>query len=532
MNYLATLYHIASADVLERIRRPSFFIVIVLSLYAGYFFAPEADAGYVIVSIGNVRGIYNSAWIGAVFSLMCSTFLSLIGFYLVKGSVARDRETQVAQVLASTRMSGFQYLLGKTLSNFAVLCAVVVTLLVIAIVTQLIRAEDTSVNLWHIVSPTLFMALPYLLVISAVTVLFEVTPLLRGAFGNVAYFFLWNIILVLTIAPSQIPGEQMNGTNDLPGITQLFDDMMHEIPAGMDASHERVALGIQITDDSRHRGTFVWSGMDWTAGVMLARLIWVGLALGIVLFATPIFRRFESLAILPRKSKKKTMRRDEEPVVIASPAMPSTLAQLATHPRLALIPLVQQEVWLALKGANRWWHLGMAGLIILTLVTPMTAAQQYLFPLAWIWPVAIWSAMGTREKKHRVEQLVYSAPHFLRYQLTAMWAAGVVIAAAAGSGMAIRFLLAGEMNYLFAWGVGILFIPTFALAAGVWTGRALLFEAVYVALWYIGPMNQIQYIDFMGATPMVTPAITMVFLMFTAGLALLAVVGRKRQLTM
>lgn len=529
MRGLVTLYHIALADVLERIRRPSFFIVIVLSLYVGYFFVPESEAGYVTVGVSDMRGVYNSAWIGAVFSLMCSTFLSLIGFYLVKGSVARDRETQVSQVLASTRMTGFQYLLGKTLSNFAVLCMVVATLLVIAVVIQFIRAEDTALNLWHIISPSLFMALPFLLVISALAVLFEVTPLLRGALGNVAYFFLWNVILVLTIVPSQGTRNSMEGTNDLPGITWLFEDMMREMPESAQASFETVMIGVQIIDSSKHDATFVWSGMDWTAGIVFGRLVWAGLALGVVLLATPIFRRFESLAVRPRRSKKKAAKQIEEPVIAPSPATPVELTPLHATLRPSLLSLLRAEIWLALKGANRWWYLGMLGLIILTLVTPMTAARQYLFPLAWIWPIAIWSAMGIREKTHRVEQIVFSSPESLHYQLPAMWAAGVLIAATAGIGMAIRFSLAGEMNSLFAWGVGVVFIPTFALAAGVWTGRALLFEAVYVALWYIGPMNQVPYVDFMGATPMVTPAITFAYLAVTVGLAVLAVIGRRRQ---
>lgn len=530
MNFLPVLYHIARADFLERVRRPSFFIVLIISLYGGYFFAPDADAGYVTVAIGNYRGIYNSAWIGAVFSLMCSTFLSLIGFYLVKNSIARDRETNVAQLLASTRLTGFQYLVGKTLSNFAVLSAVVGALLVTAVVTQLIRAEDTSINLWQIAAPSLIMALPMLLVISAIAVFFEVTPLLRGALGNVAYFFLWNAILIISLVPTEGRGKLITGLNDLPGITRLFESMAKELEPTMGVLSENVSLGIQIVTDGATNATYVWSGMDWHPSLILERLVWIALAFGIVLIATPVFRRFESLSLSPRKAKKSALPASE--VVVIEPLNThARLTRLDVPPRMSFLPLLRTEIWLAMRGLNRWWYIGMAVLMLVTLVTPLTVARQYIFPLAWIWPIAIWSAMGTREPKHRVEQIIFSAPHSLRYQLPAMWGTGVIITAIAGAVMGARFLMAGEMNSLFAWSVGVLFIPTFALAAGVWTGRALLFEGVYVALWYIGPMNQVPFIDFMGATPEVTPAITISFAIATAALAVLAVAGRRRQMT-
>ncbi len=531
MNRLLVLYHIAKADFLERIRRPSFFVVLVLSLYVGYFFVPEADAGYVTVGLGNMRGVYNSAWIGVTFSLMCSTFLSLVGFYLVKNSVARDRDTRVAQLLASTRLSGFEYLLGKTLSNFALLSAIVGTLLVSAVVTQLIRGEDTSVHLGQIIAPSVIMAMPYLLVISAVAVLFEVTPLLRGALGNVAYFFLWNFTLVMSIMPNATEGHGMVGVNDLPGITRIFEQLCADVAVITGKSFENVSMGIQLIADAERPTTFLWNGMHWGFGTIAERLVWVAFAIGVVLVAVPIFRRFESLSVMPKAAKKKAAETKEEVVVVSQITEQRTLTPLTSRLKVSLVAMVRAELWLALRGANRWWYIGMLGLIVATLLTPMEAARKFLFPIAWIWPMAVWSAMGTREKKNTVEQVMFSNPRFLRFQLPAMWLAGLLVTAAAGSGMAVRFLIAGEMNSLFAWVVGLAFIPTLALAAGVWTGRALLFEALYVALWYVGPMNQVPFLDFMGATSSVTPAITIVFAVITIVLMSAAWIGRRHQMS-
>jgi hypothetical protein len=69
------------------------------------------------------------------------------------------------------------------------------------------------------------------------------------------------------------------------------------------------------------------------------------------------------------------------------------------------------------------------------------------------------------------------------------------------------------------------------LAAGVWTGNSRLFEIVFVALWYIGAINHLQALDFMGATgTAVAMRIPLAYMLVAIVLILLAFVGRQRQL--
>jgi hypothetical protein len=62
-------------------------------------------------------------------------------------------------------------------------------------------------------------------------------------------------------------------------------------------------------------------------------------------------------------------------------------------------------------------------------------------------------------------------------------------------------LLAGDHRGFAAWLAGALFIPTLALALGVWTGGSKAFEAIYIIWWYMGPGHHVPSIDFMGTTP-------------------------------
>jgi hypothetical protein len=81
-----------------------------------------------------------------------------------------------------------------------------------------------------------------------------------------------------------------------------------------------------------------------------------------------------------------------------------------------------------------------------------------------------------------------------------MYAAGALLAALTGGGLALRLLFAGNLSALAAWGAGVLFIPAMALALGVTTGSRKPFEALYTAWWYVGPLHHIRQLDFMGTT--------------------------------
>lgn len=149
MNAPRVLYQMVRADFLERIRRYSFLVTLAAALYLAYGVATEK----VWIVVGNgYRGVYNSAWIGMLMTICCSTFLSLAGFYIVKNSVQRDTDTRVGQILAATPMRKDFYTAAKTLSNFAVLACMVVVLMVAAVAMQLMLAESHSFSLEALVS--------------------------------------------------------------------------------------------------------------------------------------------------------------------------------------------------------------------------------------------------------------------------------------------------------------------------------------------------------------------------------------------
>lgn len=515
-----TIWHLLRADFLERVRRYSFLVTLAATVWLGYL----VGTGKIGLWIGSIRGTYNSAWIATVMALVVNTFLSLAGFYVVKSSVDRDRQTGVGQILATTRLSKPLYTLGKALSNLAVLGAMIAVLFVAALAIQLLAGEDRHVDLLQLALPFLLLSLPMMALVAAAAVLFETVPGLRGGFGNVAWFFVWTSLLPL--------GIQLGGLFDPIGIVLANSNLERAAVAAFGPAKRGFTLGgIARTDPIQ---VMRWEGLDWTPELLLSRLVWVLAAGGVVLAAALFFDRFDPARGRVRAAKKRPAGAnggmEEAPALAPLPAVHLTPLPEASR-RFRFLDVLRAELRLLLNGRRWWWWAGAAGFLIASLAAPLESVQKVVLPLAWMWPMLLWSSLGNREIRWDTTALLFSAARPLGRQLPATWLAGVALALLTGSGAAIRFLVAGQWDSLGAWAVGALFIPTLALALGLWSGSSKLFEVLYLLLWYVGPMNQVPAMDYTGATPAgLASGMPLVFLGATALLLGAAVAGRRRQL--
>jgi hypothetical protein len=112
--------------------------------------------------------------------------------------------------------------------------------------------------------------------------------------------------------------------------------------------------------------------------------------------------------------------------------------------------------------------------------------------------------------------------------LPAVWIAGVVVAVSTNAGLAIRLLVAGDRSGLLAWLACSLFVPSLALALGIWSGTSKAFEAIYTVWWYVGPAHHVPGLDFLGATP--ESARPYLFLSLTMALVAAAYLGRRAKM--
>lgn len=512
------IYHLARADFLERIRRYSFLVMLGLVVFLGY----QVAIGNLALTLGQYRGEFNSAWVGAMMSLNATFFIGWFGFYLVKGSVGRDRETGVGQIMATTPLTRSRYMLGKWLSNFAVLLTMVAVLVLAGLMIQFWKGESVQVDFGAYLSPYVFIVLPLIALVAALAVLFEAVSFLQGGFGNIVYFFLF-----ITSVPAMMIN--LEGTKytvlEPTGIGILENTMGDAVRAVYPDYNGDFSLG----PSEEIVNTFVWNGVDWTIDLVLARFSLIGLALVSTFLAALFFDRFDPSRTNPRPKKKSKASGVDS--IIAVPEASHAVALTPIHAggmRFNFMNVLYAECKLLIKGQRWWWYVVTGGLIIACLVNPSAVTREVILPLAWVWPILMLSGIGNREIHNNVQQLVFSSAAPLWRQLPAQWFAGLLLMLLISAGAIFRLSLDGDTTGLLALFSGALFIPSMALAAGVWSGTNKLFEIVYMLLWYLGPMNRVLELDYSGAHSNGRPEF---FIPVSVILLVFAFIGRSRQVT-
>jgi len=522
MDHMRLLYQLVIADVRERTRRYSFLLTLGATIYLGYL----VFIGNLTPRLGDYRGECNAAWVGTTMAMTCTLMLCMLGFYLVKNALARDRQTRVGQIIAAAPISNTAYIAGKIISNFLVLSSMIVLVMLFAGIGVLIDGVEGGFNLWALVAPFVFISLPVLAFISAIAVLFETVRWLRGSFGNVVYF-----IGIMTLLPLGM--ETANSLFDFAGLG-LFEPSMRA--AAQAAYPDAGAMPFNLNPESwPNIRYFHWAGYDWTTELLTIRIFWVGVALLFAALAVICFNRFD-----PAKERTGSKRRRP---VAAPAALETSISRESVKPvtawttplvrRYNIVHMLRAELRLMVKGYHWSWYAGAAGLLIAQLASPYGVMRGYIAPLSWAWPIAIWSSMGTREARFNTGQLLFSSPAPLKRQLPATWMAGMLIVVAAGGGAFLRAFIAGDWPYLAALLVGAVFIPTLALTLGVVGGSKKLFEVAYMLLWYLGPMNHMPILDFMGGGGTAQAAsVWPVFLTISLALIPLMLMAGKRRLAL
>ena len=526
MKTLPILYHLALADFYERTRRYSFLLTLAAVILMGVLVnngtlsltLSPADHNPVSASY---RGELNSAWIGTMTVIVINVFLGLFGFYLVSDCIQRDIRTGVGQIIATTPVSRAAYLVGKWISNCLVLFVLVLIMAAAAVIMVLFQSE-TSMDLEALLMPFLAVSLPYMALIAAMAVVFESVPWLRGALGNAVYFFLWlfGLMAVFSVWEKALPF-----LPDPLGIN-IFTASLN---AGVGAAFPNESIdGMGVGNFTSPVKIFNWSGLAWKPDIFAMQWLWVVIGLGLILLSSTWFARFDPAREGLRRSRAKPEEVKEGELVVPQIKVPRialpTLSPLVSklgqmNPFLGVL---FAELRLLLNGRRWWWWAITFGLNVAILSSPPSIVEDYLLPIAWLWPLPIWSQMGNRERKNNTSQMVFSSPRPVLRQLPAAWLAGVLATALLTIAGAVFLCSNDGLPALAGWVGAVVFVPSLALALGVISGGSRVFEVVYVVWWYIGPLSKNTWFNFTDSAPQF-------YLLAAAGLLLLAAYWRGRQ---
>ncbi|MGH4123187.1 MAG: hypothetical protein ACREV6_09710 [Clostridium sp.] len=501
MKKLIVLYSICKADFLERTRRYSFLITMFITVYVAFYVIPTPDkyGKTLTLHLGVYRGIYNSAWIGICETLVAVTFLSLFGFYIVKGTIERDKATGVGQIIATTPISKFDYMFGKFLSNFIFLSFMAFIIGIVALIMQFIRAEDMKINLWNLYSPFLMIVLPMMALVAALALLFENIKFLRGGFGNIVYFFLWTGFIVTSIAVKGKSNVFIGAFSDICGVN-IAGSSFKKALSGFSDYNGDLVIGTSPELANKALKVFHYNGINWTSEYIIEKIILILFAVILVFVASLLFKRFDSYVEKVTKIKKASRTEKEKGYDKKSfIAIPASKLTRPNH-KYSFINVLKNELKLMLKGIKWWGYIVVLGVIIASVASRGNDANKIILSISMILPILIWSKMGTMENRFGTNQLVFTCENIIKAQFLAVYLSGVVVAVLINSGFFIKFVVTGNFSGVLCLISACVFVPAMAFALGSVTGGSKIFEVIYLLMWYMEPLNDMPYLDYIGVT--------------------------------
>ncbi|MEU3496687.1 hypothetical protein ABZ747_24760 [Kitasatospora cineracea] len=474
---------LAVGDFRERVRRPVYAVTLLAAVGLGRLAVPDAGSRWGVIDVGGNRGVYNSAWVGTATALAGALWLTVGGFYVVRGAIVRDDTTGVGQVLAATPLRSAGYLAAKFLSNLLVLALMLGVLAGTALVRQLLAGEDRSVDPVALLAPFLLVALPVLAVTAAAAVLFETVPPLRAGFGNVLWFGSALLIAIGGQSP-HAPFGGLGVQHAVPSLRRALEEQQ------LAYSQDGFSIGLTETEHPLH--PFRWDGAPLTVGFLSARLALFLLAAAAAVLPALWFGRFDRTAGCPKAAEGRAEGR-LPPEEREFTGLPGTVPVRAG----AFGRLLAGEARILVQGVPRTWWAVVAVLSAAVFAVPEPAVGGLLLPVLWLWPVLLWSRLGSQQAEHGLAELLGAHPA-PRRRLLAEWAAGVLLTALTGLAPLLRMLAAGDGAGAAHWLGGPLLVPSLALALGVVSRGHRLFQALYLPLWYL-LVNRVAAVDFMGA---------------------------------
>jgi len=491
------------AELTMRLRSFATPIAIVAYLAAAFFWVPDPNGRAASLSWdlpgGRVQApLYGAGYVGFALAVLSCVFLALGGFYLVAGSVKRDRRSGVGAILAATPLSKAAYLGGKLAANFAYLFVLDVVGLLAGLLAFL-RWGTGAFSLTAFAGPYFLMTIPAIAAVAALAVLFDVTPVLRSRGGLVLWFFVF--LFGLVKLPLDLAGIDMDsGAPTRADTRPLFD------PAGL-ASDQFIVRktlppdvrGVSIGHITRTQPIerVPWSGVPVTAELVAIRAL--NLAFLVVPFglAVLLFDRFD-----PARGRKRArpagpfarltarLRRREEAVEDDAGAIVRRAAPLTpVTPRPSAASAILAEARLIWESAS-WIKWPLAVSAILAGLLPGNFAQGIFLLLL----VPVISEVAAREDLAGTRALVFSQPGVPRSPVLWKTAALGLFVLMIGAPMAVRDAFASPARGL-ACVAGLAAIALAASGLGALSSGGKLFTGLYVVVWYMG-MSGAPFADF------------------------------------
>lgn len=278
---LVQIRTIAVTDLRLRIRRPATLWLVLILSWLAYLVIPDPSEGRALMVVDGARALYTSQVVALATAGLASIFLTFAGFYLTSNTLRRDLLARTGGIIAATPVDSGTYLVGKWLGGAAYLGLVTLVYVLNVMAMHFLRGEGPLQPFTYLFSYLLALG-PAILVVAALSLCFECVPLLSGRLGDVAYFFVWMVLLA------------MGAMGEGSGVGQFLDVMgigfiLHQVHLVTNSTQ----LAIGMTPFDPGVAPWVLPPIPFSMSVLLPRLTTALLAVPVLGVAWVGFHRFD-----------------------------------------------------------------------------------------------------------------------------------------------------------------------------------------------------------------------------------------------
>ncbi|HUF18878.1 MAG TPA: hypothetical protein VMS12_12615 [Thermoanaerobaculia bacterium] len=460
------------ADVLTRFRRLSTLVLIGIMLAVAWMWIPDPATGRAVIVVDRQRALYTAGTIGLATAAISTMFVGLFGFYAISNAVSRDLRSRVGQMLASTPLRSATYIVGRFLGNLAFLCSLLAVFAAGSFVMVLIRGEGTFDPLTF-GAQYLLICIPAMVTVSALAILFEVTPLLRTRAGDIAFFVLWLTLMGI------------NSATAMGGRAQWFDPSgLGWVLSSIKQQTGTDSLSIGASNFDVTKPPLAFDGIPLSSASVVSRAANALAPLALLLPAMMMFHRFDP-------AKVRTPSRNEG----SSTQRFAFLGRFVTW----IVPprprgLITAAMWDArLTFMERPW-----GIIVIAVAWIAALADgKGAVPIVVIAGGFLIAGIAAREKIGGTTALIGPSPVIAGRSGAWKFATSILVLLIVMLPLLIRFGMGDPVRALRLAG-GMLLLAGIANLLGFLTGGPRSFIAILLMAVYIAVNDAASFIDFAG----------------------------------
>ncbi len=496
LNSLHEIYYIGISDFLDRIRSKTTLIISLLMMYICYLFFPENNSSFYYTLTYSFegyfyRGVYNSVWLGWVSTMAFISVVTLIGFYFVRNSIKREKELLIGEMTASIGTKSWVFIFGKAFGNLLFLLTQMLVVVAITVLMQFARGESYYLQPIKLLTPFLILAVPACFLTAVIAIIFEIIPFLRNSFGNVVYFFTWSGIIIYSIQNRTSTLADVFGMNTAAKI--ISEQLKHAFKEF--SNIDSFSLG---TSGPLHGNikTFIMNNANLGFNILFQRLFWIFIGI-LLLFLASMF--FKSNSLIRTKPSTIANKLTKEAKYI--PCKKTVLTKIFENKTyMNNLSILKSNLKIVVVSPSLYWYAAIIFCSIGIFFANGDNLNKFLIPTIWILPVFIWSKLSTVQRAFNMEDYLLTYKNYRNIEPLNSAAAGILFTVFINTAVIIKFLLLHNFLGILYILIGSFFVNTLGIFIGNIAGSSTAFEITYIILWYLGILNSLPSLDFLGLT--------------------------------